>query len=149
MQAWPRAQAIRGNWEAPLPFLGGHRALELPGEGWSRKSWKWQRGRGYGRAQSSLFALSLPPSGSSSTSAMCLLPWTIVQVRSCSKVSRESGCDTQLELYLLDSRHGREAVPTQKIFLVHPKRLYKLVPSPFLLPSWSPHAPHLSSREAM
>lgn len=33
VQAWPRAQAIRGDWEVPLPFLGGHRAFKLPGEG--------------------------------------------------------------------------------------------------------------------
>ena len=150
MQAWPSAQAIRGDWEVPLPFLGGHRALEFPGEGWGRKGWKWQRGPGYRRAQSSPCSLSLPPSGSSSTSAMCLLPWTVVQVRS-SKVPRGSGYDIQLEFHSLDGRHWHEALPTQKIhlFLVHPKRLYKLAPSPFLLPSWSPHAPHLSRREAM
>lgn len=38
VQAWPRAQAIRGDWEVPLPFLGGHRAFKLPGKGWDRKN---------------------------------------------------------------------------------------------------------------
>lgn len=37
-QGWPRAQAIRGAWEMPLPLLGGHRTSELPGGGgrWKR-----------------------------------------------------------------------------------------------------------------
>lgn len=61
VQAWPRAQAIRGDWEVALPLLGGHRAFKLPGDGWGRKGWKWQRGSGYRRAQSPLFTLSLPP----------------------------------------------------------------------------------------
>lgn len=33
VQAWPRAQAIRGAWKPPLPFLGAHRTFKLPGEG--------------------------------------------------------------------------------------------------------------------
>lgn len=38
VQAWPGAQAIRGDWEVPLPFLGGHRAFKLPGKGWDRSN---------------------------------------------------------------------------------------------------------------